>query len=641
MGEQRVSMLKQGKAMHKFVRHLLRDVQALQYMLDNKWFETGITRIGAEQELCLIDKQCKPATVAMEVLEKVNEPWLETELAKFNLETNLTPREFSGTCFSELEAEVRSYLQTIQGVLDEMDSNLLLTGILPTFKKTDLDFHNLTPKKRYKALMDALREMRGEAYQLTISGIDELKIKHDTALLEACNTSFQVHLQVDPDNFVKMYNIAQAVTAPIIAMAANSPILFGKRLWHETRIAVFQQSIDNRLALDYIRDQSPRVTFGNDWIKDSILDIYKDDIVRFRVILSSDIEEDALDKIEAEEVPKLRALQVHNSTVYRWNRPCYGISDNGKPHLRIENRVLAAGPTVIDEVANAVFWIGLMKGMAAKYDDIRDHIGFEDVRDNFVKSCQMGIDSQFTWINDKKVNACDLVLNELLPIAREGLEANNIDAADIDRYLGIIEGRAKKHMNGARWMLRSYTKLAKETTKDEALSIMTSAIVDNQKKGIPVHEWEMPNVDDYSDYQTAKIRVEEVMETDLFTVRPDDILDLVSDMMDWQNIKYTPVEDDEGKLVGLVSSTPLLQYFSQHNKGDDAYGVVRDVMITQPLTVTPGTSITQAINMMEENEIGCLPVVNSEGQLLGIVSEKTFLKISRRLLNRLHKNLNV
>ena len=639
MGVQSVSLVKDDKQMQQFVRHLLRDVKALDYMLQNDWFDTGITRIGAEQEMCLVNSSWKPSCIATDVMEIVKDEWLETELARFNLETNLIPRVFEDNCLSLMENEINGYLKIIQKALDGFDSKIVLTGILPTLKKSDLDWHNLTPKKRYKALMDALALIRGEAYDLRLEGIDELRMKHDSALLEACNTSFQVHLQVDPADFVDMYNIAQTVAGPTIAIAANSPMLFGKRLWHETRIALFQQSIDNRVAQTYIRDRSPRVTFGSDWLQNSILDIYKEDIARHRVLLSSDVEEDALNLVHQGKVPKLRSLQVHNSTVYRWNRPCYGISENGKPHLRIENRVLPAGPTVIDEVANAAFWLGMMKGMKKHYGDVTQHLGFEDVSDNFIKSARTGIDSKFTWMKDKKYTAADLVLNELLPLAKEGLEDNNIASADIDRYLGVIEGRAKKVMTGARWILRTFTKLKKETSRDEAISTMTAALVENQIKNIPVHEWEMPTLEDLKEYKTDTITVEEVMETDLFTVQKDDIVEFVADVMSWRKMRYIAVEDAKGQLDGLISSSSIINHFTDSYYHKDSEPVlVGSIMVQNPIIVNPTTPISEAIQLMQENEIGCLPVVNENNTLLGIITEMNFLKISNRLLKRLNKN---
>lgn len=636
MGEQRVSMVKDQKQMRHFVKNLLQDVQAFEYMLENDWFEDDIIRIGAEQEMCLVDSAFKPALKAMEVLDKLKEhKWVETELAKFNLECNLTPRVFEGKCLSLMEEELKGYLNIIKDKANEIDTEILLTGILPTLRKSDLAFENLTPKKRYKALMTALREMRGTDYDLRIEGIDELLIKHDSPLLEACNTSFQVHLQIAPKEFAKMYNIAQAITAPVMAIAANSPILFKKRLWHESRIALFQQSIDTRNSYYHLRDRSPRVTFGNDWLNDSIMEIYKEDIMRFRVLIASDVQENALEEIQNGRVPRLRALNVHNSTVYRWNRPCFGISDNGKPHLRIENRVFAAGPTVMDEMANTAFWLGLMAEIPHQYKDIRQYMEFEDARDNFTKAAKFGIDSKFTWLKDKKISAVDLIQKELIPTAKAGLERQNIDSGDIDMYLGLIEERAKKHTNGARWMLRTYTKFAKQTTKDEAITALTNAITKNQISGLPIHEWKIPELTDLEDYEIGDVTVEEFMETDIFTVEQDDIVELVADIMNWQDLRYVAVENDKGLLTGLVSSTSLLKGFVRppiDEKG--AVTLVKDVMVTNPITVNLKASFMDAMKIIKENNIGCLPVVRDSGELVGMVTEMTFFKMSKRLLQR-------
>lgn len=640
MGEQRVLIATDPKVMQRFVKNLLRDVQALEYMLEHEWFEDDIVRIGAEQEMCLVDNRTyKPATIATEVLAKTKKwDWLESELARFNLETNMTPRVFKGDCLSQMEAEVSGYLEKLRKKLGDFNSNLILTGILPTLRKFDLDMENLTPKERYRALMEAIdSQLIGNAYELRLMGIDEILVKHDSPLLEACNTSFQVHLQVAPQNFVHYYNIAQTLAAPIMAMAANSPILFGKRLWHETRIALFQQALDIRTTHDHMRERAPRVSFGSGWLEGSIMEIYKEDIARFRVLLSAEVEEDSLGLIEKGKVPKLRALQVHNSTVYRWNRPCYGISDNGKPHLRIENRVLPAGPTTVDEMANAAFWLGAMVGMGDKVKDIRDHISWEDVRDNFAKAAQFGIDTKFTWFKDQKISACDLVIQELLPLARKGLEKQKVKKADIDKYLGIIEARAKGHMNGARWQLRAYTKLRKEVSRDEALSVLTACIIENQEKGDPVHTWELPKVEDLKEYRPVKLKIEEFMETDLFTVQQDDLIELVAELMDWKKIRYMPVEDTKGNLVGLITSRLLLRYFTQKNRINGKSAIqVRDIMIQDPITIEPSSTILNAMQIMRKNKIGCLPVVK-DGELIGIITEMEFLHISGRLIERLER----
>ncbi|MDX1477832.1 MAG: CBS domain-containing protein [Saprospiraceae bacterium] len=624
--------------MQRFVKSLLEDVQAMEMMLQDGWFEDDVIRIGAEQEMVMVDRTTfRPAPIAMEALERMQDyPWVETELAKFNLETNLSPREFTGNCFSEMQAENERQLELIDEVLREMNAQVVLTGILPTLRNHDMQMHNLTPKKRYRALMEAINaQLIGSAYELRLVGIDELSLKHDSPFLEACNTSFQVHLQVAPANFVQMYNIAQTLAGPIIAASANSPIVFGRRLWHESRIAMFQQALDTRTSQSHMRERSPRVSFGNGWLEESILDIYHEDIARFRVLISGDVEEDALALVRAGQVPKLRSLQVHNSTVYRWNRPCYGISANGKPHLRIENRVLPSGPTTVDEMANAVFWLGCMIGMAQQYDDITRHINFEDVQDNFGKSARFGIDSKFTWFGDEKISAVELIRERLIPIARAGLEERRVDAADIDKYLAIIEARANAHMNGARWLLRAYTKLKKETTEDEALTTITSATIENQVEGSPVHEWDMPELSDLKQYRPEHLRVSEFMTTDLFTVQEDDIIDLVAEMMDWRHIRYTPVESTKGRLVGLVTIRLILREFVK-NKNPEEPRSVKDIMIKDPITIAPDATISDAMDLMRKHEIGCLPVCE-KGELIGIITLADFLRITGRLLERLEQ----
>lgn len=636
MGEQKVSLVDDQKKMQKFVKSLLNDVSALEYMLQNEWFESDVVRIGAEQEMVMVDNTTfKPSLVAMESLELMQDyPWVETELAKFNLETNIEPKTFEGNCFSALEEENSFKLNKIQEVLDGMDTSIVLTGILPTLRKYHLEMDNLTPKKRYFALMEALnRQLMGQAYELRILGIDELLVKHNSPLLEASNTSFQVHLQVAPHEFVKMYNIAQALAGPMMAISANSPIVFGKRLWHETRIALFQQSLDTRSTHDHMRERSPRVSFGRDWLDKSILEIYREDIARFRVLLAGDIEEDSLGAIKLGQVPKLRALQVHNSTVYRWNRPCYGISENGKPHLRIENRILPSGPTVIDEVANACFWLGAMIGLSQEVEDIRDLMSFVDARDNFGKAAKFGIDSKFTWFNDEKISAVDLI-KQLIPIARRGLESKNIDPQDIDKYLNVILGRAEKHMNGARWMLRAYTKLQESTGTDEALCVLTATMIANQRSNKPVHEWTMPTPADLKLYRPHHLKVSEFMLTDLYTVQKDDIVDLVAELMDWNTIRYTPVEDSKGKLVGLVTARLLLRHYIHNKHHGRKTTLVSDIMIKEPKTIIQDANIMEALRMMKENKIGCLPVVNGD-ELVGLISETEFLRITARLIERM------
>ena len=639
MGTQTVERLNDEKQRNAFIKSLLTDVRSLEYMLENDWFESGITRFGAEVEMVIVDNQTlKPVNIAMDVMKKMKHPkWLDGELAQFNLEFNLSPREFKGGNFTLMEKEIHEYLNKLEKTLATYDSSYVLTGILPTLQKFNLNQENLTPRKRYFALIDAIKKLGlGKDVELKLFGIDELFVKHDTPLLEAANTSFQVHLQVDAPEYVKMYNIAQTLAAASISVSANSPLVFGKRLWHESRIATFEQALDTRTTHDHMREQSTRVSFGKEWINDSILEIYKEDIARFKVLLSSEIKTNSWEQIQKNIAPELNALLVHNSTVYRWNRPQYGISPNGKPHLRIENRVMPAGPSVPDMMANAVFWLGAMKGMALNYEDIRKKIDYSALRDNFGRAARFGIEADFTWIKGKKIHVSELLRKELIPLAAEGLKSCKINSRDISKYLGIIKDRVKKKTNGAIWMLDSYSHLLKQkVSKDETLTTLTACIMRNQKENLPVHKWKKAELMQLGEYKPLELKVSESMETDLFTVEKNDIIELVGELMDWRKIRSVPVEDAEGNLEGLVTARLITRHLLKQAEGTDKSAIVGDIMIAKPRTVAPETTIMEAMKLMRKHGIGTLPVVKNK-VLVGMITESDFLDITSRLLERLH-----
>jgi len=630
MGDPNVRLISGQKELNTFTQNLLNDIRALEIMLNEGWFSEDETiHLGAEQEICLVDKHMKPAPMAMPVLEALKNSKFTTELAKFNIEANLDPRPFQGNCFSDLESEIIEVLEELKVECDKLDIDFVLAGILPTIRKFDLEIENLTPLDRYFALVKAIANLRGKVYELKISGIDELNIMHDSVMLEACNSSFQMHLQIHPGDFVKKYNGAQVFAAPVLAVASNSPILFGKRLWHETRVALFQQSLDTRISSEHLRDRSPRVTFGNGWLENSILELYKEDIVRFRVMLMTDVENDPIEELSKGKVPKLKALTIHNSTVYRWNRPCYGISSNGRPHLRIENRVLPAGPSPVDEVANAAFWLGLMAGFEKEYNDFTEIMEFDDVKTNFVSAAFSGIDSKIKWTGGIKIPISQLILDELIPVAFEGLKSQNINEDDINKYLTIIKKRAESRQTGTNWMLKSFARLSKETSRDETSMALTSSMVKYQRINLPVHEWEESTLDDVLDWHPASILVEEFMTTDLFTVHKNDILELVAEIMDWKKLRYIPVEDEKANLTGLVTSRMLLRSLTKSStlKGT----IVEEIMIKDPICIAPEATIYDAMKILKKNKIGCLPVVKNK-KLIGVVSENNFLNITDSLL---------
>ncbi|MCB2198601.1 CBS domain-containing protein [bacterium] len=633
MGEMFERSSGDSETLRRFTRYLLNDVHALEKMLETGMIESGVRRIGAEQEFALIDKNWQPASIGPELLERMNDPAFTAEIARFNIEANLDPLPFGGTCLREMETHLNKVVDRARTAAQEMDSNIALTGILPTIRKSHLTLDNMTPRERYYMLNEMFARLLGEggAYELKIEGIDELTLTHDNVMLEACNTSFQVHFQVDPEIFPQRYNLAQAVTAPVLAAAVNSPLLGRFRLWRETRIALFQQSIDTRKG-PFERQLQPRVSFGTRWVDKSVLEIFQEDIARYKVLFALDDAEDPFEAIEAGRAPKLEALRLHTGTVYRWNRACYGISD-GKPHLRIENRVLPAGPTVVDEVANAAFWFGLMAGLEGEYDDITQVMEFDHARENFYAAARHGLDARFTWINGAKVTAHDLILKELLPLAREGLLNRGIDKDDVSRYLDIIRDRVKSDMTGSQWALKSLGSIKQSGgTRWEQINALVAATVKRQTEGKPVHEWPLARLDEAGGWKQNYLTVNQLMTTDIYTVSPDEPLDLVANLMVWHKVRHVMVEDADHHLMGLVSHRHLLKLTGRELPKQDGHTApVSDFMVTEPITVTPDTKTIDAIHMMRENRISCLPVLKDE-RLVGVISEDDFMVMAGMLL---------
>ena len=633
MGLQTVSIISSSKEKERFVKYLLNDIKALELMIEKDMIEKGIKRIGAEQELCLVDATWRPAPVIMEILPKIDDDLFTTELAKFNMEINLDPIEFKTDCLSKLESNLLENIAKAEKVLKKEGVKVILTGILPTIRNKDLNISNMTPLDRYYALSNSLSKLRGGMFEFHISGTDELITAHDTVMFESCNTSLQLHYQVNSSQFVDMYNWAQLISGPILASSTNSPLLLGKRLWRETRIALFQQSIDIRQSKDHLRERSSRVSFGNRWVYDSIVDIFKEDIVRCEKLLSNDMKTNSMKMLEEGKIPTLDALLVHNSTIYKWNRPCYGIID-GKPNFRIENRYLASGPTIPDQVANAAFWFGLMSGMPEEYCDLQSKIEFDDAKTNFLKAARDGLDNKFRWFNNQKYNAQDLILDILLPISREGLRKSTINEKDISKNLGIIEDRVKSGKTGSQWMIDSYNNLRKSGTRDQALVATTAAIYNRQQEMKPIHKWDLANIDEAGNFLNYYLHIDQIMTTDIVSVHEDDLIDLVANIMDWKQVKDVPVENANGELVGLMTAGLLVNFLCKSSKEKSMNSRIRDFMIRNPVSVSPETSISDALKTMIEGKTSCLTVVQDK-KLVGIVTDRHFVKVSAKLIRDL------
>lgn len=617
-----------------FMKAILADVHALERMLDEDRFETGIRRIGAEQEMFLLDKTGRAWCGAEAMMKKLSHPQFTYELAQFNLECNLLPQVFGGNCLSAMEAELQGLLQMARNAAKELGGGIVLTGILPTLRRSDLTLASMVQNPRYLALNNAIAQLRGGEFQFRIKGVDEFEMTHDNVMLESCNTSFQVHFQVGPKEFAKLYNVAQAITAPVLSAAVNSPLLLGRRLWRETRVALFQQSVDTRSAAHQLRGRRPRVNFGDGWVRDSVLEIFREDIARFRVVLATDIDEDPESVLDRDGVPALTALRLHNGTVYRWNRACYGVS-NGKPHLRIEARAFPAGPTVVDEMANGAFFFGLMAAVSNEFDDVSKLMSFDDASGNFTAAARLGLQANLTWFHGKEYAAPVLIQEVLLPMARAGLENAKLDSGDIDRYLGIIAERCRRGRTGARWALDSLAAMGEKGTKDQRMSALVRATQARQIQGEPVHTWDLADTTEFEGWKESYVQVGQFMTTDLFTVHPEDVVDLAASLMDWRHIRHVPVEDNEGKLVGLVSHRTLLRLVGQGMRGAERTPVaVKDIMREAPITVMANTPTLEAIELMRRHKVGCLPVVEEGNRLVGIITERDLIRVAAMLFEK-------
>lgn len=608
MGDHLVHTNVKDQSRSNFIHHLLDDLNALQYMLDHNLIESGIRRIGAEQEFCLIDENWRPSDTALEVLKDIDDTHFTTELATYNLEINLDPLDLKKGALLKMQETLFALLSKANKKAKKHNSKVLLSGILPSISKQELSLDHICPDPRYKALNERMKSIRGSDFQLHLSGVDELSVNHSSVMFEACNTSFQIHLQVDPQDFIDTYNWAQAISGPLLGISTNSPILLGKELWHETRIALFQQSIDTRPVQYEISEQGPRVTFGDSWAEGSLIDFFKNEISRYQILLTKDIQTNSLEELKQGKIPKLKALNLHNGTIYRWNRACYGAA-NGKAHVRIENRYLPAGPSVIDQMANFAFWVGLIIGKPKEYNNIHQKMDFKDVKNNFIKAAQHGANTVMCWMNEN-VELKELINKTLLPIAHQGLKDAGIPNEEINQYLQIIEKRVKSH-TGSEWMIKNYRSLKKTYKQDDALLALTQTIYQNQLKKVPVHSWE--NAQKLFSQSKAK-SVEHIMSRKLFTARQNDNATLTLKIMKWNHIHHMPVVNNNGKLTGLLTWNHLKELDSQINN------LVEDIMIKDVIATTPVTTIQEARDCMLKNKIGCLPVI-ARNQLIGIITK--------------------
>ena len=380
-----------------------------------------------------------------------------------------------------------------------------------------------------------------------------------------------------------------------------------------------------------MREMSPRVRFGGHWLEHSVAELFQDDIATFRVLLARAVDEDPFQVLDEGGVPQLQALQLYNSTVYRWNRPCYGIS-NGKPHLRIECRALPAGPSTLDEMANAVLWIGAVLGIAKAVPNFAERMEFDDAKANFLAASRLGLQAGMAWLDGESGPADRIVLERILPMAEEGLRDYPVESADVDKYLNVIRKRLEAGVTGSSWALRSLGKLKASGTKGERLAALTAATVRQQSAGTAVAEWGPADIHEAGGWKYNYLRVEQYMTTALTTVNQDELVELVAYLMDLRQIRHVLIEDKDHRLVGIVSYRSVLRLMAEGRTQVEAESTpVSAVMERDPATVAPETPTLEAIRKMRTRGLSALPVVKA-GQLVGLVSETDFMPMAYQLL---------
>ncbi|MBZ4015380.1 glutamate-cysteine ligase family protein [Streptomyces purpurogeneiscleroticus] len=483
----------------RYRRRLGECLEGLTRLLDEKRFDRPKNLMGIEIELNLASADGMPRMMNSEVLERIASRDFQTELAQFNLEVNILPHRLSGRVLDQLAEELRTGLAYADRKAREVAARIVMIGILPTLTAEDLVSSNLSEADRYTLLNNEMRAARGEDFEIDIEGVERLTATSPSIAPEAACTSVQLHLQVTPNRFAAVWNAAQALTAVQVAIGANSPFLFGRELWRESRPPVFQQSTDTRPPELQTQGVRPRTWFGERWIK-SAHDLFEENVRYFPPLLPMCGEEDPLAVLEKGGVPELSELVLHNGTVYRWNRPVYAVAE-GVPHLRVENRVLPAGPTVTDVIANAAFYYGLVRALADEPRPIWTRLPFAAAAENFDTACRYGIDAALQWPRPGRsggiaqIPAVRLVLQELLPMAAAGLDGWGVAPADRDHYLGVIEARCRRRVNGASWQAAAFHRaLQSGLDREEALAAMTRRYSELMHEGRPVHEWPLEGV---------------------------------------------------------------------------------------------------------------------------------------------------
>lgn len=477
----------------QFRHRLNQNLCVFRQLLDKKDFGLGETSFGAELELYILDKNAAPLPINHLIHADMNDPLLTLELNRFNLEYNFTPVSCHQAPFSKMEIEMNKALDQLTELASMHDARILPIGILPTLQASDMGKEAITDLSRYHVLAKALKEKRGSDFKIHIDGIDSLNFEWADVSLEGANTSFQFHYRVNPEHFADSFNAAQLATPLVLALGANSPMFLGKKLWHETRIALFKQSIDYRVEDSNDTHLPSRVSFGLGWVRKDIHELFSEGVYLFDPLLPISTETDSQAQFDRGEVPSLEELRLHQGSIWPWNRPIYDPADNG--HLRIELRSMPAGPTPANMMANAAFMSGLMRGLRDDINTFLPGLPFRYAEQNFYRAAKYGLGAKLFWPSIKtgtvSVRPVIEIIKEMIPRAEEGLHLLGVTDEEIQKQIGIIRGGVETQMNGARWQIAYFDKLRAEYDEKQALSAMVDRYYELYRQGKPVHEWSL------------------------------------------------------------------------------------------------------------------------------------------------------
>jgi gamma-glutamyl:cysteine ligase YbdK (ATP-grasp superfamily) len=473
----------------RFRERLDQSLIALRELLDRPGFGEGDASLGAELELCLVDASAAPLPLNQAVLAETVDPRMTVEIDRFNLECNLRWSPLAGHPFAALGRELEGALAEVRRAAATHGGRVAMIGVLPTLRATDLERSAMTDSPRFRALSAGLRRLRQGPFLMKIQGEEPLEITCDDVTFEGAATSLQLHLRVPPESFARVYNALQLATAPCLAVAGNSPTFLGHRLWEETRVALFKQSVDARGPT---KSRDARVSFGSGWVEEGAYELFVESVAKHEPLLPVIGDEDPLACVRSGGVPRLEEVRLHQGTVWSWNRAIYDPAGGG--HLRIEARALPAGPTVIDMLANAAFLVGTSLGLSADSAGWTARVPFDAAHRNFYRAAQQGLAAKLIWPTgdgaELDLLAADELVLQLLPIARRGLAAAGVSQDDSEPLLEVIEARARSGRTGAAWQREALVRLEARSERSSVMAAMLERYIESAESGRPVHCWD-------------------------------------------------------------------------------------------------------------------------------------------------------